>query len=79
MFETIYSVLSWVLTSIGMYMILEKCGRQGKFWAFVPGVRYYRIAELPDRESDGIMVIIFEILSYSLSFVPTKGKVIVVL
>nr|MCR5794667.1 ABC transporter ATP-binding protein [Solobacterium sp.] len=32
-------------------------------------VRYYKISELPDRESDGIMVIIFEILSYSLSFV----------
>lgn len=63
----VYSVLSWFLTSVGMWKIFSKCGFR-KFWAFVPGVRYYVLSDIADREPDGIKVIIFEILTYGINF-----------
>ena len=41
-----------IAAAAGMYRILIKCGTRG-FWAFVPGMRYYKLGQCCGRERDG--------------------------
>ncbi|MBR2991142.1 MAG: ABC transporter ATP-binding protein [Solobacterium sp.] len=68
--ELIYQAVTYLLTAIGIWKILVKCGDKG-FWALIPGFRYFRLSEMAGRERDGLGVLIFEIPTYLILAVTT--------
>ena len=58
----------WILSSIGLYRIFRKFHIEG-WWAFVPGARIYWLARCADRESDGKVAMIFELLTYPVAII----------
>ncbi len=60
-FNTVYSLLTVVVTTIGLWHIFKKC-QIDKRWALVPFVRSYKLAECAEAESDGRGLLISEIL-----------------
>ena len=57
----VYRVVSWILTSAGIWKILEKCDEKG-WYALLPGVRYYKLGDVAGRERDGRLCLVFEVL-----------------
>ena len=67
-FDAIYNMLSYILTSLGMFMILKKC-HDTEWYGLIPGVRWYRISIQCGRTVDGIGLLFTEIASTALSIV----------
>ena len=68
---SIYDIISlvlWVLTSVGLCKIFRKFHIEG-WWAFVPGARIYWLARCADREADGKVAMIFDLVLYPISIV----------
>lgn len=61
-FDLIHSLL-WFVGSFGLSKIFKKFNIEG-WWAFIPGARIYWLARCADREEDGKVAMVFEILSY---------------
>ena len=64
----VVQLILWLLSSIGLYRIFQKFHIEG-WWAFVPGARIYWLARCADRESDGKVAMIFELLTYPVAIV----------
>lgn len=62
----IYSVLSYVLVSLGYWQIFRKCGIK-QIWSLIPILREYQIAKCAEREDDGIKYAALSGLSYVIS------------
>lgn len=58
----IYSILG-VLEIVGMYFLFKKSGVK-PFWAFIPFVRNYRLAECADREEEGRILTVSSFLLF---------------
>ena len=57
----IYQLVTQILTAIGLWKIFEKCGEKG-WWALIPGLHFYKLAECAGREKDGQKCLALEIL-----------------
>ncbi len=53
----------WLVASFGLSKIFKKFNIEG-WWAFIPGARIYWLGRCADREEDGKIAMIFEILTY---------------
>ena len=53
----------WLIASFGLSKIFKKFNIEG-WWAFIPGARIYWLGRCADREEDGKIAMIFEILTY---------------
>ena len=53
----------WLIASYGLSKIFKKFNIEG-WWAFIPGARIYWLGRCADREEDGKIAMIFEILTY---------------
>ena len=51
-YSQITQILTYILVSIGYLGIFKKCGVR-RIWAFVPGVRQYKIGLCGNKEDDG--------------------------
>lgn len=58
-----WKILTVVMTTIGMWKLLKKCGIAGK-WALIPGYREYKLAESVGMDEEGATLFITLILSY---------------
>ena len=65
--STIWNLVSWLLSSLGICKILNKCGQKG-WYAFVPGLRYYKLGIACGREREGVNCLVLEVLTQALSF-----------
>ena len=70
----VMDVIGWILTSIGIWMILSKC-RKKKWPALVPGIRYYALSRVSSRETDGVLVMVFEAIRYGVDLADEFMKV----
>ena len=50
------------LLTVGLWKLFPKCGVK-KFWAFVPFLRIYKLAQTADREDAGILYLLTDIVS----------------
>ena len=57
------SFMMWLIASYGLSKIFKKFNIEG-WWAFIPGARIYWLGRCADREEDGKIAMIFEILTY---------------
>ena len=57
------SFMLWLIASYGLSKIFRKFNIEG-WWAFIPGARIYWLGRCADREEDGKIAMIFEILTY---------------
>ena len=64
--STIFNIVSWFLSSLGIALILKKCGQRG-WYAFIPGLRYYRLGIACGREPDALKCLVLEIVMQLLS------------
>ena len=53
----------WLIASYGLSKIFRKFNIEG-WWAFIPGARIYWLGRCADREEDGKIAMIFEIMTY---------------
>jgi len=60
--NTVYNVAMWLLTSIGLRKIFDKCGLMG-LYAFVPGYRYRELGKCSRKETEGRICMILEVAS----------------
>ena len=67
-FIDFFHLFLWLLSSIGIYRIFKKFHVKG-WWAFIPGARIYWLARCADRENDGKIAMIFELLTYPVSII----------
>ena len=58
-----FNFLVWLVASFGLSKIFKKFNIEG-WWAFIPGARIYWLGRCADREEDGKIAMIFEILTY---------------
>ncbi len=65
----LYSIISYVLVSVGYWQIFGKCGIEKKWWAFVPVFRLYKLSVCARREEMGKRVMIASFADYVLQFV----------
>ncbi len=56
----IYSSVSTVVMTVGLWKLLEKCGQKG-WWALIPGGRYLKLGECAGREKDGRICMVLEL------------------
>ena len=61
------SVVIWLVASFGLSKIFKKFNIEG-WWAYIPGARIYWLGRCADREQDGKVAMIFEILTYPTLF-----------
>ena len=66
-----YSIISYVLVSVGYWHIFGKCGIEKKWWAFVPVFRLYKLSICARREEMGKRVMIATFADYLLQVVYT--------
>ena len=64
MLDLLRFALGWVLFSIGLFQLLKKLHRKGRWMAFVPGLRYYVLAASVDMRKEGIFNAILEVLIF---------------
>lgn len=62
-FYDIINVIVWLIASYGLSKIFKKFNIEG-WWAFVPGARIYWLGRCADRENDGKVAMIFELLTF---------------
>ena len=67
-FIDFFHLILWLLSSIGLYRIFKKFHIDG-WWAFIPGARIYWLARCADRENDGKVAMIFDLLTYPVSII----------
>ncbi|MBE5844716.1 MAG: ABC transporter ATP-binding protein [Butyrivibrio sp.] len=67
-------ILSYLLSSLGLYLIFGKCGVK-KIWAWVPFVREYHLGVCADREAEGriyaklaVVSLVADIIYYCLEY-----------
>ena len=66
-----FGIMQYVITVveiIAFFLLLKKCGVNG-WWGLVPGIRDYKLAKVSDRKSDGIMYMVFEIITYVTGYI----------
>lgn len=66
-----YSFVSWLVYSIGHFMIFKKCGIK-PFYGFIPVVREYQVSRCADREKEGrtfAIINAFEVLFFLLYYI----------
>ncbi|SHI25301.1 ABC-type multidrug transport system, ATPase component [Butyrivibrio fibrisolvens DSM 3071] len=66
-YSQITQILTYILVSIGYLGIFKKCGVR-RIWAFVPGVRQYKIGLCGNKEEDGRHYAIIYFILYILTF-----------
>ena len=59
----IINIALWLVASYGLSKIFKKFNIEG-WWAFVPGARIYWLGRCADRENDGKVAMIFELLTF---------------
>ena len=59
--NTMFSIVMNLMYLAGLWMIFQKCGVKG-WWALVPVARVYKLALCADREKEGRMAVIIQIL-----------------
>ncbi len=64
-----YSIISYVLVSLGFWQIFGKCGIEKKWWALIPVFRLYKLSVCARREEMGKRVMIASFADYLLQFV----------
>ena len=57
----IFQLVTQILTAIGLWKIFRKCGEKG-WWALIPGLHFYKLAECAGREKDGQKCLVLEVL-----------------
>jgi len=59
-------VFFYILFSIGLSLVLSKCGIK-KIWAYIPGFRNYKLAECVDMKDDGVLLLYFSLADFFVS------------
>ena len=61
--QDVISFACWLVASYGLSKIFKKFHIEG-WWAFIPGARIYWLGRCADREDDGKIAMIFELLTF---------------
>ena len=61
--QDVISFACWLAASYGLSKIFKKFHIEG-WWAFIPGARIYWLGRCADREDDGKIAMIFELLTF---------------
>ena len=62
-FIDVFNFLAWLAASFGLSKIFGKFNIEG-WWAYIPGARIYWLGRCADRENDGKIAMIFELLTF---------------
>ena len=62
----VISFITWLLSSVGLYKIFRKFNVEG-WWGFIPGARIYWLARCADRETDGKVAMVFDLVLYPIA------------
>ena len=66
-FVDIFHVATWLCTCVGLWKFFEKFRIEG-WWALIPGARLYWLGRCAEREADGKVAMVFELLLFPASF-----------
>ena len=63
-------IFTWFLMSLGLWKLSEKMNWEKRWMAWVPGLRYYALADSMEMRTEGIGCGILEILYYLMMISP---------
>ena len=63
-------IFTWFLMSLGLWKLSEKMHWEKRWMAWVPGLRYYALADSMEMRAEGIGCGVLEILYYLISLSP---------
>ena len=66
-------LVSWFLMSVGLWKLSEKMHWKKRWMAWVPGLRYYGLADSLEMQGDGIGCAVLEILYYMSRIFPSNS------